>query len=158
MTALGTAAPEAGRSRAAAFRDALEDLAGLDHVRGGALVAPDGFVIAAELPQGIEIDAVAALVATLGRQLELGAARLGRGALAIAQFSAEGGALLLCETPVGFLVVLGDRHVTIGPLRAALRRAGASIGIAWNPESFSEADGTLSNVPVPPAPRAHGGE
>jgi predicted regulator of Ras-like GTPase activity (Roadblock/LC7/MglB family) len=156
MTALGTAS-EAGRSRAAAFRDALRDLVGLDHVRGGALVAPDGFVIAAQLPPGVEGDAVAALVATLGRQLELGAARLGRGALAVAQFSAAGGALLLCETPVGFLVVLGDRHGTTESLRAALRRAGASIGVAWLPESVSEADSPAGKVPVPPAARANGG-
>ena len=77
-TPSGATAPRA--SRAQAFRETLSDLTRLDGVRGGLIVTPDGLVITSELPPRFPVEALAALAATLGRELELGASRLERGA------------------------------------------------------------------------------
>jgi len=84
--------PNAPRpSRAQAFRETLSELTRLDGVRGGLIVTPDGLVITSELPPRFPVEALAALAATLGRELELGASRLERGAFRTALFSADAG-------------------------------------------------------------------
>ena len=123
--------PSGRPSRAAAFREILRELVRVDAIRGGMLVAPDGFVIAAELPEGTPEDALAALAATLGRHLELGGARLGRGPFSLAMFTAEDGTLFLGGSPLGFLAVLGTADVNVGVARQALRRAGEALRQAW---------------------------
>jgi predicted regulator of Ras-like GTPase activity (Roadblock/LC7/MglB family) len=127
----GTETAPSPRSRASAFRDILRELVELPQIRGGVLVAPDGFVIAADLPEGVEEEALAALAATLGRHLELGASRLGRGAFSSAMFAADDGMLFLGGSPVGFLVILCAADVNVTVVRAALRRAGEAIRSAW---------------------------
>jgi predicted regulator of Ras-like GTPase activity (Roadblock/LC7/MglB family) len=89
----GTGAPRA--SRAQAFRETLFELIRLDGVRGGLIVTPDGLVINSELPPRFPVEALAALAATLGRELELGASRLDRGAFRTAFFSADDGTVFL---------------------------------------------------------------
>ena len=73
----GTTVPRPS-SRAQAFRETLFELIRLDGVRGGLIVTPDGLVITSELPPRFPVEALAALAATLGRELELGASRLER--------------------------------------------------------------------------------
>lgn len=124
--------PESPRSpRGKEFHKLLRGLAKLDRVRGGLIVAPDGFVIASDLPQGIAVEPLAALAATLGRELEVGAARLKRGAFQMALFSADDGTVFLGASPVGFLVVLGDRDVNVGMIRVGLRRAMDAVQETW---------------------------
>lgn len=126
-----SAAGSSGPSRGKEFQDLIKELTRLDRVRGGLLVAPDGFVIASELPQGLPVEPLAALTATLGRELEVGAARLKRGPFLTALFSSDDGTLFLGGSPVGFLVVLGDREVNVGTIRVALRKAIDTIQSAW---------------------------
>jgi len=45
----------------------------------GVIVAPDGLVIASELPSHVPVEALSALAATLGRELEVRGPRLRRG-------------------------------------------------------------------------------
>jgi predicted regulator of Ras-like GTPase activity (Roadblock/LC7/MglB family) len=117
--------------RGEGFREALRELVRLDHVRGGALVAPDGFVIAAELPAGVPVDSLAALAATLGRELEVGATRLERGAVLTALFAADDGAIVLGASQVGFLVLIADRELSASAARTAMRKAIATIHEGW---------------------------
>lgn len=126
-----SAAESSGPSRGQEFQELIKELTRLDRVRGGLLVAPDGFVIASELPQGLPVEPLAALAATLGRELEVGAARLKRGPFLTALFSSDDGILFLGGSPVGFLVVLGDREVNVGTIRVALRKAIDTIQSAW---------------------------
>src|SRR5215470_6282667 len=70
-------------------RAVLEGLSALEGVRGALLVAPDGLVIAAHLPDDIGVEALSALAATLGRELELRAGLPGHGAFAAARFGAD---------------------------------------------------------------------
>lgn len=128
-----SAAGSSGPSRRREFQEIIKELTRLDRVRGGLLVAPDGFVIASELPREIPVEPLAALAATLGRELEVGAARLKREPFLTALFSSDDGTLFLGGSPVGFLVVLGDREVNVGMIRVALRKAIDAIQSTWEP-------------------------
>ncbi len=109
--------------RARVFKEILAGLSQLAGVRGGVLVTPDGLVITADLPPRAQVEALAALGATLGRELELGAARLGRGQFRMALFAADGGMLFVGSNRLGFLILLGERNADMASVRMALSRA-----------------------------------
>jgi predicted regulator of Ras-like GTPase activity (Roadblock/LC7/MglB family) len=100
-------------------------------VRGGVLVAPDGFVIDSQLPPDIPLEPLAAVAATLGRELELGADRLSRGMAGTAFFSADDGTLLVGGSPVGFLAVLTGPGIDIGAMRETVKRSVDALQQVW---------------------------
>ena len=120
-------------SRAQEFREILFGLVKLDGVRGGLIVTPDGLVINSELPQRFPVEALAALAATLGRELELGSDRLERGAFRTALFSSDDGTVFVGGSPVGYLTLLGDRNVNLASVRLALRKAVDRLQGTWKP-------------------------
>jgi predicted regulator of Ras-like GTPase activity (Roadblock/LC7/MglB family) len=124
-----------GSSRGRQVRDIVHGLRSVAGARGALLVAPDGFVIAAEAPPSVALDPLAALAATLGRDLEVGAARLGRGAFQTAVFSADDGALFLSTTRIGFVVLLAEPQANIATIRAALEEAVTLIDSGWAPSA-----------------------
>jgi type IV pilus assembly protein PilB len=97
MSKLRLALDLEGTSRGRQVRDIVESLGRLHWVRGALVVSPDGFVIASEVPRAVAVEPLAALAATLGRDLEVGASRMGHGAFQTALFSAD-------EAPVVKLV------------------------------------------------------
>jgi predicted regulator of Ras-like GTPase activity (Roadblock/LC7/MglB family) len=126
----GTTVPRPS-SRAQAFRETLFELdpAGRgpgrahrdpgrarDHLRA----APPRFPVA-----------LAALAATLGRELELGASRLERGAFRTALFSADDGTVFIGGSPVGYVTLVADRNVNMEAVRAALGRAVDRLRGTW---------------------------
>ncbi|MEX2148505.1 MAG: roadblock/LC7 domain-containing protein [Candidatus Rokuibacteriota bacterium] len=111
--------------------DVVERLVDLHLVRGAMIVAPDGFVIAAQLPPALAVEPLAALAATLGRELEINAARLGGTPFQTALFSADDGTLCLGTTRIGFVVVLAEPHANLHTIRAAVRDAVARIEAVW---------------------------
>ena len=118
-------------SRAGEVRRIIADVAGRDGIRGGVLVAPDGFVIDAQLPPDIPLEPLAAVAATLGRELELGADRLSRGMAGTAFFSADDGTLLVGGSPVGFLAVLAGPGIELGPMRELVKRSVDALQQVW---------------------------
>ena len=122
-----------GASRGRHVRDIVQELKRLYGVRGALIVAPDGFVIAAELPGTVEVDSLAALAATLGRELETSATRMGRPSFSTALFSADDGTMFLAASRIGYLVVLAEAQVSVQTIRAALADAIALIEAAWAP-------------------------
>jgi predicted regulator of Ras-like GTPase activity (Roadblock/LC7/MglB family) len=118
-------------SRAQEFREILFELVKMDGVRGGLIVTPDGLVINSELPQRFPVEALAALAATLGRELELGSDRLERGAFRTALFSSDDGTVFVGGSPVGYLTLLGDRNVNLASVRLALRKAVDRLQGTW---------------------------
>jgi predicted regulator of Ras-like GTPase activity (Roadblock/LC7/MglB family) len=128
-------------ARAREFRRILAEMLKIDRVRGGVVVAADGLVITSSLPRGIAVEPLAALTATLGRELEEGADRLKRTAFHTALFSSDDGTVFLGSSPVGFVVVLGDREVNVGLVQWALRKALATLEGTWG-----------TTVPVPESP------
>jgi predicted regulator of Ras-like GTPase activity (Roadblock/LC7/MglB family) len=124
-----------GASRGRQVRDIVQTVARMHGVKGAAIVAPDGFVIAAEVPEGVAVESLAALAATLGRDLEVGATRLGRGAFQTALFSADDGTLFLATSPIGFVVALAEPQASLQSVRAALAEAVGLIEAAWTEAS-----------------------
>jgi predicted regulator of Ras-like GTPase activity (Roadblock/LC7/MglB family) len=126
-----------GSSRGRQVRDIVAGVRHLNAVRGALLVAPDGFVIAAEVPPTVAVEPLAALAATLGRDLETGAGRLGGGAFQTALFSADDATLLLATSRLGFLVALAERTANLPALRTALDEAVTLLESAWAPPAAS---------------------
>jgi len=124
-----------GASRGRQVRDIVQTVARMHGVKGAAIVAPDGFVIAAEVPEGVAVESLAALAATLGRDLEVGATRLGRGAFQTALFSADDGTLFLATSPIGFVVALAEPQANLQSVRGALAEAVGLIEAAWTEAS-----------------------
>ena len=120
---VGSTVPSPEPSRALAFRGILADLSRLEHVRGGLIVTPDGLVITSDLPSQSPAEALAALGAALGRELEMGADRLGRGEFKSAVFFADDGTIFVGGHSVGFLVLIGDRDVDVASVRNTLGHA-----------------------------------
>lgn len=128
------AAAEARPARGRDLRNLLGQLVRLDDVRGGLMVAPDGLVIAGQLPAEIPVEPLSALAATLGRELELRGPRLRRGTPPlIAEFSSGEGSIFVGSTPVGFIVLLGTARGNRDALRHALRTAMDTVRQAWTP-------------------------
>jgi predicted regulator of Ras-like GTPase activity (Roadblock/LC7/MglB family) len=130
-TRASAAASTSPPSRAAAVRNILGDLARIPGIRGGLLIASDGFVIASSLPAELAVDPLAALATTLGRELELGTSRLNRGLVATAYFSADEGSLFLGPSPMGFVLLLAERSADVGAVRGEFRRALDTLQSAW---------------------------
>jgi predicted regulator of Ras-like GTPase activity (Roadblock/LC7/MglB family) len=122
-----------GTSRGRQVRDIVVGLARRPAVRGALLVAPDGFVIAAEVASTVALEPLAALAATLGRDLEVGAGRLNRGGFQTAMFSADDGTLLLATSRIGFVVALAEREANVPAIRTAVDEAVALIESACAP-------------------------
>ena len=118
-------------SRSQQFRDILGVLAQLTGVQGGLIVTPDGFVITADLPPQISAEALAAVAATLGRELELGMAQLERGTFRTAFFSTDDGTIFLGGSPIGFVILLGDATAEPAAVTPALRAAVTRLEGAW---------------------------
>jgi predicted regulator of Ras-like GTPase activity (Roadblock/LC7/MglB family) len=124
-----------GSSRGRQVRDVVQALARAAVMRGALLVAPDGFVIAADVPPGVAVEPLAALAATLGRDLEVGASRLGRGAFQTAMFSADDGTLFLAASRIGFVVALAGSQGNVQAIRGALEEAVTAIDSSWAPSA-----------------------
>ncbi len=118
-------------SRAGEVRRILAEVSTRQGVRGGVLVAPDGFVIESHLPADLAVEPIAALAAALGRELELGADRLSRGLVGTAFFSADDGSLFLGGGPVGFLAVVTDRDVDVQQTRDTVKRTLDALQQVW---------------------------
>lgn len=141
LVPIGKAGGEAGEpfdlggtpqpSRARQFKEILGKLGRLTGVRGGLIVTSDGFVITADLPPRISAEELAALAATLGRELELGMDQLARGTFRTAFFSTDGGAIFLGGSPIGFVILLGDAGAEPAAVSPALQEAVARLAGAW---------------------------
>lgn len=118
-------------SRAQEFREILSDLGQLAGVQGGLIVTPDGLPITVDIRSDSSAEALAALAATLGREIGLGMAQLGQGAFHTAFFSADNGRLFVGASPIGFLMLLGDLTAEPDAVVPALRAALARLASIW---------------------------
>jgi predicted regulator of Ras-like GTPase activity (Roadblock/LC7/MglB family) len=118
-------------SRAQQVKDILGKLGQLAGVRGGLIATSDGLVITADLPPPISVEELAALGASLGRELELGMDRLARGTFRTAVFSTDGGAIFLGGSQIGFVILLGDAGAEPAAVSPALREAVARLEGFW---------------------------
>jgi predicted regulator of Ras-like GTPase activity (Roadblock/LC7/MglB family) len=130
-----------GPSRGRYVRDIVQQFAKLPSVRGALLVAPDGFVIAAEVPESVAMESLAAMAAELGRELEASASRMGRSSFSTALFSADDGTMLLAAVRIGYVVVLCEQQANLETIRAAVEEAVSLIQAALTPPDGSAGSG-----------------
>jgi predicted regulator of Ras-like GTPase activity (Roadblock/LC7/MglB family) len=128
-----------GPSRGRHVRDIIQQILERRSIRGALLVAPDGFVIAAEVPDTTPVEPLAAMAARLGRELEASAARMGRASFSTAMFSADEGAMFVAAAGIGYVVVLAEQQANLESIRGAVEEAVTLIQAAWSPP-----DGTVS--------------
>jgi predicted regulator of Ras-like GTPase activity (Roadblock/LC7/MglB family) len=131
MTAANGVGHSAPTTSGRDLRALLRELITVEHVQGGLIVAPDGLVIASELPAHIPVEALSALAATLGRELEVRGPRLRRGSFLMANFAAGDGTVFLGGTPVGFILLLADGEANRERIRHAMRGAIDAVRQAW---------------------------
>jgi predicted regulator of Ras-like GTPase activity (Roadblock/LC7/MglB family) len=122
-----------GPSRGRHVRDVVQQLLKLRAVRGALLVASDGFVIVAEVPDTVAVEPLAAMAARLGQELEASAAKMGRASFSTAMFSAPDGPMFLAAAPIGYVVVLAEQRANLEAIRSATDEAVALIQAAWAP-------------------------
>ena len=122
-----------GPSRGRFVRDVVQQLLKLRAVRGAMLVASDGFVIAAEVPNTVAIEPLAAMAARLGRDLATSAVRMGRASFSTAMFSGPDGPMFVAAAPIGYVVVLAEPRANLDAIRSATDEAVALIQAAWTP-------------------------
>jgi predicted regulator of Ras-like GTPase activity (Roadblock/LC7/MglB family) len=130
-----------GPSRGRHVRDIIQQLLKLRWVRGALLVAPDGFVIAAEVPDTVQLESLAAMAARLGHELEASAARMGRASFSTAMFSATDGAMFVGAASIGYVVVLADQQANLEAIRSAVEEAVSLIQAACAPPEDSSSAG-----------------
>ena len=121
-----------GPSRGRYVRDVVQRLLELRSVRGALLVAPDGFVIAADVPGSVAVEALAATSARLGRELQASATRMGHAAFSAAMFSTDDGAIFVAAAGIGYVVVLADPEARLEAVRGGLDEAVELIRAAWS--------------------------
>ena len=122
-----------GPSRGRYVRDVVLQLLKLRTVRGALLVASDGFVVVAEVPDTIAVEPLAAMAARLGRELEASGARMGRASFSTAMFSGPDGPMFLAAAPIGYVVVLAEQRANLEAIRSATDEAVAALQAAWTP-------------------------
>ena len=129
-----------GPSRGRYVRDLVQQFLKLRAVRGALLVAPDGYVIAADVRDSAPVEPLGAMAARLGRELEASAARMGRASFSTAKLSADdGGAMFVAAAPIGYVVVLADQAADLDSIRGAVEEAVALIEAAWaSPEATAD--------------------
>lgn len=120
-----------GPSRGRYVRDVVQQLLKLRSIRGALLVASDGFVIVAEVPDTVAVEPLAAMAARLGRELEASAARMGRASFSTAMFSGPDGPMFLAAVPLGYVVVLAEQRANLEAIRNVTDEAVALIQAVW---------------------------
>jgi predicted regulator of Ras-like GTPase activity (Roadblock/LC7/MglB family) len=113
------------------LRGVLSRLAETNGVLAALLVAPDGLVIASALRQDLPIEAISALAATLGRELERRATPCADDPLGVSQFASEQGTFFLGATAIGFVVVLADARAQGTALADDVHESVEAIELAW---------------------------
>jgi predicted regulator of Ras-like GTPase activity (Roadblock/LC7/MglB family) len=122
-----------GPSRGRYVRDVVQQLLRLGSIRGALLVATDGLVIAAEVPDATAVEPLGAMAARVGRDLEASAARLGRASFSTAMLSAADDVMFVAASPIGYVVVLAEHRANLDAIRRSVEEAVGLIELACAP-------------------------
>lgn len=108
---------------------ALESLTAIHGVRGAMIATgDDGIVVAEAVMEDVDGGALAALASSLSRRLEAAAAAAGGGKPGFLHLQATAGALLVCPTSQGLLlVVIAERGVNVGRARLEMARVAEAV-------------------------------
>jgi predicted regulator of Ras-like GTPase activity (Roadblock/LC7/MglB family) len=110
------------------FTAAVERLSRVPGVRGALVVEKDAAVpVAAELSEGVNGTAVAALAASLFRRSSHASESAQFGSLQTLQLEAAGGHVIVVDAGELVLVAVAERDAQLGMVRLEAMRAGQSL-------------------------------
>ena len=95
------------------MRETLNNLNRVVGINGSMLVTRDGIVVAAELGEGLEQDAVAALATSAIRTSLRALKKVGEEAFTLFVLTASFGRLVLLNAEIAYLVVVAERSINI---------------------------------------------
>ena len=110
--------------------EVLNDLNKTTGITGSMVVGRDGIVIAADLEEGSESDAVGALAASITTNIQKSLDRLESKPLSQVTIEAENSKLFFSDAGVGILVVTTQKDVNIGLIRLEIKNAIGKISLA----------------------------
>jgi len=95
------------------MHDILQELNRSVGVRGSAVVAHDGMLVASELTAGLDEDAVAAMAGSLVHNTISTLRRVGFGEFSLFTMQATSGKMVVADAEVAYLVVVTDPGVNL---------------------------------------------
>ncbi|UCG60604.1 MAG: roadblock/LC7 domain-containing protein [Candidatus Zixiibacteriota bacterium] len=110
--------------------DVLDDLNKTTGVTGSMVVGNDGIVIAANLDESFEGEAIGALAASITTNIQKSLDRLKSTPLKQVTIEAEQGKLFFTDAGLGILVVTTEKQVNIGLIRLEIKNAISKIKLA----------------------------
>jgi predicted regulator of Ras-like GTPase activity (Roadblock/LC7/MglB family) len=112
-----------------AFTDAVEKLSRIRGVRGALIVEKASAVpVVAELSEGVNGTAVAALAASMFRRTAQASDAARFGGLSTLQLDADGGHVVVVDAGELVLVVVAERDAQLGLVRLEAVRTGKALG------------------------------
>ncbi|HEY0672367.1 MAG TPA: roadblock/LC7 domain-containing protein [Longimicrobiales bacterium] len=110
------------------YTDAIERLTRVPGVRGALIVETEaGVPVVAELAEGVDGGAVAALASSLFRRTQKAAGTAAFGKLDTLQLEADGGHVVVANGGELLVVVVAERTAQLGMLRLEAHRAAEAL-------------------------------
>lgn len=110
--------------------DVLDDLNKTSGITGSMVVGNDGIVIAANLDESFESEAIGALAASITTNIQKSLDRLKSTPLKQVTIEAEQGKLFFTDAGLGILVVTTEKQVNIGLIRLEIKNAISKLKLA----------------------------
>jgi predicted regulator of Ras-like GTPase activity (Roadblock/LC7/MglB family) len=110
--------------------EVLSELNKTPGITGSMVVGKDGIVIAADLEEKLEGDAVGALAASITSNIQKSLDRLETNPLSQVTIEADNAKLFFTDASVGILVVTAEQSVNIGLIRLEIRNALSKLHTA----------------------------
>ena len=110
--------------------DVLDDLNKTTGITGSMVVGNDGIVIAANLDESFEGEAIGALAASITTNIQKSLDRLESTPLKQVTIEAEQGKLFFTDAGLGILVVTTEQQVNIGLIRLEIKNAISKLKLA----------------------------
>lgn len=110
--------------------DVLDDLNKTSGITGSMVVGNDGIVIAADLDESFESEAIGALAASITTNIQKSLDRLKSTPLKQVTIEAEQGKLFFTDAGLGILVVTTEKQVNIGLIRLEIKNAISKLKLA----------------------------
>ncbi|HSG99229.1 MAG TPA: roadblock/LC7 domain-containing protein [candidate division Zixibacteria bacterium] len=109
--------------------ETLSELNKTSGVTGSMIVGEDGIIIAADLDESVEEEAVGALAASISSNIRKSLDRLNATPLKDVTVEAQYGKLFMTDVGIGILVVTTEPNVNMGLVRLEMKNAADKIAV-----------------------------
>ncbi len=110
--------------------EALSELNKTTGVTGSMVVGEDGIIIASDLDENVEEEAVGALAASISSNIRKSLERLSATPLREVTVEAAYGKLFMSDVEIGILVVTTEPDINMGLVRLEMRNAATKLSVS----------------------------